>query len=130
MAEVKIRCETVDRHVIEARGHRAVTDQPKDGSGTDVGMTPTEMLLGSLGACVSLYAASYCRNHGLPYEGIEVEVISETAEDAPSRIGSIRLRLKMPAPVPERLVPGLLSTARRCYIHHTLTHPPQIKVDL
>lgn len=130
MAEVKIRSETVDRHIVEARGHKLICDQPSQNDGTDVGMTPTELLLGSLGACVSLYAASYCRNHGLAYEGIEVEVVSHTADDPPRRMGSIEIRLRMPAQIPDRLKAGLLSTARRCYVHNTLTHPPMIKVEL
>ena len=130
MPEVKVRCETVSKHVAKARGHSVVSDQPTEKGGTDLGMTPSELLLASLGACVSVYAALYCRNHGLAYEGLEVHVSSEPAQEPPSRIGSIRVSLKMPVPVPEVLKPGLLSTAQRCLIHNTLTHPPEIEVEL
>lgn len=130
MAEVKVRCETVDRHIIQCRGHSVISDQPVEKAGTDLGMTPSELFLASLGACVSLYAASYCRNHGLAYEGMGIEVVSETAAAPPRRIGSIKMRLQMPAAVPERFQAGLLSTAQRCYIHNTLSHPPEIQVEL
>jgi len=130
VAEVKIVCETTSKHIAEARGHEVVSDQPAESGGTDVGMTPSELLLASLGVCVSVYASSYCRNHGLAYEGMEISLVSEAAADPPRRIGSISVRLEMPAPVPEALKPGLLSTAQRCLIHNTLTHPPKITVEL
>jgi uncharacterized OsmC-like protein len=130
MAEVVITCETVGKHIAEARGHRVISDQPKEKGGTDLGMTPPELFLASLGACVGVYAASYCRNHKLAYEGMEVRVVSKIAEDSPRRMGSVEVYLKTPAVVPEELKAGLLSTARRCLIHNTLNQPPEIKIEL
>ena len=130
MTEVRVVCETVNRNVIEVRQHRVVSDQPAECGGTNQGMTPTELFLGSLGSCIGVYAAHYCRNHRLEYAGIEIRVTGETSDDAPKRITSIRVRLKTPRPIPDQFREGLLSTARRCLIHNTLAERPEIEIGL
>ena len=129
MPEVTIRTETPERHIAETRGHRIISDQPVDKGGTDLGMTPPELYLASLGACIGVYAGSYCRNHSLKYEGMVIRITSEIVED-PRRMGKLHARITLPEPVPEKLLPGLLATAKRCLIHNTIGLPPEVVIEL
>ena len=40
------------RFDIASSGHRIVTDQPVEDGGTDAGMSPVELFVGSLASCV------------------------------------------------------------------------------
>lgn len=54
---------------IKARHHRIESGQPVENGGLDEGMTPPELLLGSLGSCAGFYAAQYVKKHKLASQG-------------------------------------------------------------
>jgi len=111
------------------RGHEVVTDQqPKDG-GTDQAMTPAELFIASLGTCIGVFAARFCQRHNLPTEGMKVLLDWTYAKDPP-RIGSIRADLHYPHDIPEAEKKGLLRMAEACFVHETILHKPEIKVEL
>ena len=73
-----------------ARGHRLISDQPVENSGTDAGMSPPELLLASLGTCAMYYAAEYLRARSLAADGLAVRVTAEKALK-PARLTSFRI---------------------------------------
>ena len=121
--------DTGDRFEIEIRGHRVVVDQPESIGGEDVGPTPTELFVASLGSCVGFYARRYLARHRLDSTGLTVEVAYDMATK-PSRVGEVTLRVVVPAGVPEERRAGLLAAAGHCTVHNTLTTPPEVRVDL
>ncbi|MBI4402496.1 MAG: hypothetical protein HY581_12795 [Nitrospirae bacterium] len=40
--------------------HTLVTDQPSEDGGSDAGMSPVELFVGSLASCVGYFVARYC----------------------------------------------------------------------
>src|ERR1700741_948250 len=62
---------------IKARHHRIACDQPVQNGGFDEGMTPPELLLGSLGSCAAFYATQYLKLKGLATEGRRGQVDGE-----------------------------------------------------
>lgn len=62
---------------VEARGHKIVIDQPAKAGGMDKGMTPVEMMLGSLGACEAMVITILAKMHGIEIEELRVEVEGE-----------------------------------------------------
>jgi hypothetical protein len=78
------------------RGHRVVCDQPRDNGGSDEGMPPPELLLGSLATCAAYYAAQYLKTRGLPAEELRVRVSAETVLH-PTRLASFRNEVTAPA---------------------------------
>lgn len=50
---------------VEAREHKVTVDEPKNSSGTDLGMNPLELLLSSLGACQTIMAQLYADKMGV-----------------------------------------------------------------
>ncbi|HZU78372.1 MAG TPA: OsmC family protein [Acidimicrobiales bacterium] len=118
-----------DRFAIGVRQHRLVVDQPVADGGTDVGPTPTELFVSSLASCVAFYARRFLARHDLPTDGLVVEAGFDMAE-RPARVGAIAVHVELPAGVPEDKRAALLAVARHCTVHNTLTHPPEVRVDL
>ena len=113
---------------IKARGHRVVSDQPRENGGYDEGMTPPEFFLASLGACAAFYAAQYLRKHKLATEGTRVRVTAEK-EKNPARLDRFRISLEIPAALDDTHRAGVEEAVRHCLIHNTLLQPPQIEFE-
>lgn len=119
------------KFVTQVRGHTIISDQPVDQQGEDLGPTPPEFFAASLGACVGVYAAYFANKHPeLSLDGMRIDVAWEKAPEPPSRIGTIQIKVILPAGVPERLREPLYRSMASCLIHSTLTHVPQIELVL
>src|ERR1700761_592648 len=59
--EVKVKQIDRFKFSVQARAHLMICDQPLENGGEDAGMTPPELLLGSLGTCAEFYAVQYLR---------------------------------------------------------------------
>jgi putative redox protein len=133
MAEAAM-LEVVTKHLgavqfeVSARNHRIYSDQPVEGGGFDEGMTPPELMLGSLGACAGYYAVDYLQRAKVPADGLRVRTTAEKVA-GPPRLDDIRIELECPGVVEERHRKGLLETVRKCLIHNTLLHTPRIRLD-
>ncbi len=114
------------KFAVSARGHRLISDQPRDNRGDDAGMTPPELMLASLGACAGYYAAEYLNARRLDAEHLTIRVTAEKAA-SPARIGSFRIEV-CTADLDQRHQAGLLRAVKACLIHNTLTSSPGIEV--
>ncbi len=104
-----------------------VADQPLEDGGTDAGMSPLELFVGSLASCVGYFVARFCARRGLAADGFTVEAEWELAE-GPHRVGAMRLTVRLPgALTPEDQV-RLLKVARGCTVHQSLAVPPAVEI--
>jgi putative redox protein len=110
-------------------GNEVCTDQHKAEGGEDKAMTPAELFVASLGTCIGVYAARFCKRHNLPTEGLKV-LMDWTVVKDPVRIGSIKAELHYPHAIPEAEKKGLLRMAETCFVHETILHKPEIVVEL
>jgi putative redox protein len=108
--------------------HRIVTDQLVSDGGGDVGPTPPELLLASLGACAGHYAVEYLHARNLPLTGLEIWVSASKATN-PARLASFRVEVNLPG-IEERHQQGLLRAVKACLIHNTLKTSPAIEVEV
>lgn len=114
---------------VATRGHVIYSDQPEDNGGYDEGMTPPEMFLGALGACVAYYAVAYLKRHNLPSEGTRVEAHAEKLKN-PARLGEFVLQVTAPVELSKEHRNGLNASVGKCILHNTLTHPSNIKTEI
>jgi uncharacterized OsmC-like protein len=85
--------------------------------------------MASLGSCIASVLILFGRHHGYELEGLKVELDWELA-DRPHRIGRIDIRVHLPDAIPEAERPIYERVAHTCLIHNTLTHPPQVGMDI
>ncbi|MEK6527239.1 MAG: OsmC family protein, partial [Nitrospirota bacterium] len=76
--------------------HTLVTAQPTEDGGSDAGMTPVELFVGSLAGCVGYFVGRYCARHKIPSERLTIDAEWSMAEQ-PHRVGTIALRVCLPA---------------------------------
>ena len=113
---------------IDARGHKAICDQPADNGGDDEGMTPPEFLLASLATCAGYYAAEYLKARALPAEDLNVRVTAQKALQ-PARLDSFGIDVTANG-LDERHQAGLLRAVKACLIHNTLLGGPSIDIKV
>jgi uncharacterized OsmC-like protein len=114
---------------IHSHAHMIVADQPRDDGGTDAGMSPVELFIGSLGSCVAYFVAQYCARHGIASEGLVLDVNYDVAEQ-PHRVGRVAVRIHLPASVNPSQEERLLRVAQACTVHQSLLVPPTVDIRL
>jgi putative redox protein len=114
---------------IKARHHRIACDQPVQNGGFDEGMTPPELLLGSLGCCAAFYATQYLKNHQLAAEDVSVRVSAEKATN-PARLNDFVIDIEVPSAFDDEHREGIERAVRHCLIHNTLLNPPVISLEV
>jgi putative redox protein len=114
---------------IKARQHKIACDQPPEHGGYDEGMTPPELLLGSLGSCAGFYAAQYLKKYKLSGEGTRVRVTADKVKD-PARMDNFRIEVEIPSAFSDQHRNGIEEAIHHCLIHNTLLHPPRITLKV
>jgi putative redox protein len=117
------------RFTADIRGHKVTVDQPPKGGGEDTAPMPLELLPAALGTCVALYVERFLATRSLDATGLTVEVTALGAAN-PNRIGRFDVAVNIPTAVPEKYRDALIRTAESCTVHHTLTHTPEIRVQV
>ena len=80
MRQVTVRALNDHAYAVEVdntRGHVFVSDKPPDSGGEDLGPTPQELLIASLGGCVAITLRMYAERHEWPLEDVSVHVALE-----------------------------------------------------
>jgi uncharacterized OsmC-like protein len=112
------------------RGHKIIGDQPTSNGGEDVGMTPPEWFLASLGSCIGFYVVKYCEARNIDTADLDIGISAEKTKDRPYRIDQIKINLNFPMQLERRHFAGLERAVNQCLIHNTLTHPPTIMTQI
>jgi putative redox protein len=119
-----------ESYEVATRGHAVLTDQPASQGGDDAAMTPTELLVASLGSCVAFYAGRYLDRHGLKRDGLRVIADFTVATDRPARVNQVTLRIVLPGGIPAGREAALLAVASHCTVHNTMRRQPDITIEL
>jgi putative redox protein len=102
---------------INIRQFELLADEPADLDGDDAGPKPTELLLGSLGACKAITLQMYAGRKGWPLERVEVALTEEPAGDRPQ----IQAILHLTGDLSDEQKQRLLKIADKCPIHKMLS---------
>ncbi len=126
------------QHLVTARRHSLLTDEPVEAGGDDAGPTPYEFLLAALGGCTAMTLELYARRKGIPLEKVAVEledtrIHAQDCADCETKEGHIteisrRIRLEGPLSPEQRR--RLLEIAAKCPVHRTLTAEIKVRDDL
>jgi uncharacterized OsmC-like protein len=92
-------------------------------------MTPVELLGGSLGACIGVFAADYLVRNNLPVQGLTVDLEWQGASN-PHRIGGYVVKVTVPTSLDERQRASLGRLVKGCTVHNTLHHAPEVSIEL
>lgn len=100
------------------------TDQPPQGGGEGSAPTPFALFLSSVGTCAGIYVLNFCRQRGLPTEGIR---IVERVHNNPvtGMVEEVDLEIQTPPSFPEKYHDALVNTANLCAVKKHLEKTPK-----
>ena len=124
---------------IVSRSHSILADEPKKYGGLDVGVTPYELLLGSLGSCTAITLRMYAdrKKWDLDEVLVHLEHYKEHAEDCNScsddktaKIDKFVRTIELVGNLTFEERKRLLEIANRCPVHRTLENKIEIETVL
>ncbi len=105
------------RSKIAAGAHVLIADEPVNEGGADLGLTPIQLLAGSLGSCTTITLRMYADRKGWPLQGADVDVtIDRTTTQA-----SIQRNIRLHGPLDETQRARLMQVADACPVHKMLS---------
>ena len=138
MAEVVARLDRSKYKTILSNGrHELIADEPTP-HGTDLGPTPYDLLLMSLGSCVAMTLRMYADRKGWEMEEVEVHlsqdrVYAKDCEDCESSEGYVHVitkKLKFSGDLDEAQVKRLVDISDKCPVSKTLTNEIKVETEL
>ena len=103
------------------------TDQPAMGGGEGSAPTPFLVFLSSIGTCAGIYVLGFCRQRGLPTDGIRI--VERTHNNRMTgMVDKIDLEIQVPPAFPEKYYDALVRSADQCAVKKHLENPPQFNV--
>jgi ribosomal protein S12 methylthiotransferase accessory factor len=104
------------------KGHLISTAQ--DGSHP----APFDLFMASIGTCAAFYVSRFCRNHGIPTEGIRLEQ-SRRINPETKMVERIEIMVRLPQGFPEKYRDAVVRSANLCSVKKHLELAPQIDVQ-
>jgi ribosomal protein S12 methylthiotransferase accessory factor len=110
----------VDAHF---RNFVVPTDQPPHSSAP----TPFDVFLSSIGTCAGIYVLGFCRQRGLPTEGIQI-VQRIHSNLTSGMVDQIDLEIQIPPTFPEKYRDSLIRSAELCKVKKHMEQPPKFHI--
>jgi putative redox protein len=103
------------------------TDQPPQGGGEGSAPTPFATFLASLGTCAGIYVLGFCRQRGLPTDGIRLTQ-RLGMDPASGLVAKVELDIHVPPSFPEKYHAALIRSAEQCAVKKHLESPPRFAI--
>ncbi len=103
------------------------TDQSSHGGGEGTAPTPFATFLASIGTCAGIYVLGFCRQRGLPTDGLRLVQRVET-DPTSGMVERIALDIHVPPGFPQKYHAALVRAADQCAVKKHLESPPRFEV--
>jgi ribosomal protein S12 methylthiotransferase accessory factor len=103
------------------------TDQPPAGGGDGSAPTPFAVFLSSMGTCAGIYVLGFCRQRGLPTDGIRI-VQRMHSNPFTGMVSQVDLEIQVPPTFPEKYRPSLIRSAELCAVKKHFEQPPVFEI--
>lgn len=118
--------------------HHILADEPESYGGTDLGMTPYQLLSAGLGACTAMTIRMYARRKGLALNHVSVDVTHDkvhasdcaTCTQDEGRIDHLRRIVRLEGDLTDADRAKLLEIADKCPVHRTLEAGAHVTTEL
>lgn len=88
---------------------------------------PFGLFLASIGTCAGIYVLSFCKQRGLPTEGLRI-VQRMARNPITHMIEHIELDIQVPPDFPEKYKEAVIRAADQCAVKRHMVQPPQFVI--
>ena len=127
--EVLVKYENGFRFSAVCKGYTVTTGRGDDGNIERDGMWPAQLFSASIGMCIGGYIAEFCKEQGIPYEDMTIE-LSRRTQPEPSRTTRIDAKIHLGAKLSQQQQQGILEAADKCHITESIKEEMQIVCSL
>jgi ribosomal protein S12 methylthiotransferase accessory factor len=107
--------------------HTIRTDQPPQAGGDGSAPAPFSLFLASIGTCAGIYVLGFCKQRGLPTDGIQI-VQRVEGDRGTGMIGKVDLDIQVPPEFLKKYHAALVRAANQCAVKKQLEAPPRFEV--
>ncbi len=100
------------------------TDQPPAASAP----TPFALFLSSIGTCAGIYVLGFCRQRGIPTEGIRLVERLEV-DRSTGMVTKVLLDIELPPSFPAKYKDAVIRSAEQCAVKKHFEHPPKFEIS-
>jgi len=132
--EVLVKYESGFRFSATCKGFVVTTGSGQNGNQERDGMWPAQLFVASIGMCIGGYVAKFCKEQGIPYSDMTIE-LSRRIETIPSgakssRTARIDAKIRLGAKLSDQQRKGILEAADGCHITKSIEEGMQIICSL
>jgi len=117
--EVLVKHESGFRFSAACKGYTVTTGRGEDGNDQRDGMWPAQLFEASMGMCIGGYVAKFCKQQGIVYEGMRIE-LSRRIETNPSRTTRINAKICLGGKLSRKQKQAILEAADQCHITNSI----------
>lgn len=100
--------------------HTIVGDEPISSKGTDLGLSPSELMLSGLGLCKVATVRYIARQKGWNIGDVKAELDQEVKRDSNGLKTNIKVRISIEGDISDDMRIELLKQADNCYVHRQI----------
>ena len=89
---------------------------------------PFALFLASIGTCAGIYVLSFCRQRGLPTDGLEITQKMDT-DPLTRMIKKVTLDIHLPEGFPEKYKEAVIRSADQCAVKQHMINPPKFEIN-
>ncbi|MEJ2757802.1 MAG: OsmC family protein [Anaerolineales bacterium] len=104
------------------------TDQPPMGGGEGSAPTPFAVFLASVATCAGIYVLGFCKQRGLPTDGVRIVQRLYSGPMSQGLIEKIELEIQVPEGFPEKYHEALERSASMCLVKRHFENPPEFNI--
>lgn len=98
-----------------------LNDYPEDRAGNNVSFNPWKMFLAAILNCQSVNLAKYCKEYGLNYSNVEVELVSLVENNNEDMFPEYHIKVDLPEDFPANHIEPMVAFFNDCPVANHLT---------
>jgi ribosomal protein S12 methylthiotransferase accessory factor len=108
--------------------YTVMTDQPPQGGGEGSAPTPFATFLASIGTCAGIYVLGFCKQRGLPTDGLRL-VQNLEVDRSTGMVSRVMLDIELPPSFPEKYRDAVIRSAEQCAVKKHFERPPKFEIS-
>ena len=109
-------------------GYTLHTDQPSTNGGEGSAPSPFDTFLASIGTCAGIYVLGFCKQRGIPTEGIRI-IEKPVYDKLTGMVAAVQMEIQLPAGFPEKYRTAVIRSADQCKVKKHMEHPPVFEIE-